>query len=81
MTNQDLICGRDTLPTDVDQHILLADQSQSSKSIKNDLWLVNQLGMFAPPGILYENKCFLELDKRRKPMSILKTKEEEKKSL
>ena len=40
MTNQNLIRGRDTLPTNVDQGIWLADQSNVVVDI-NDQWLIN----------------------------------------
>ena len=54
MTSQNLIHWRNTLPTDVDQRIWLADQSKSSKSIQNDLWLVCRSRIFVPVGFLYK---------------------------
>ena len=57
MNNQNLISGRETLPTDVDQHIWLADKSKSSKSTQNNLWFVSQSEMFVLIRILYK-KCF-----------------------
>ena len=47
-----LIRGKDAVNTDLNQRIWLADQLKSSKSIRNNLWLVNQSGIFFPRGIL-----------------------------
>ena len=58
MNYQNLIRGKDILPTDVDQHIWLADQSKSSESIQEDLWLDGQSEMSVPEGILCKNRCF-----------------------
>ena len=57
MTQKNLIRERNTLLTDEYQILYLAEQSKSSRKIRNDEWFKNQPEKFVSIGIFYKSKC------------------------